>query len=238
MRYLFISIALLAVCSSRAQMKGSEIPGFLQRIPPLPATVDEAYNLVYPKTKKPPYQSYSDSLKAAINILAIEAGGKSYLLMAMADRLAEDNRKFDRVHIQLPVDKELENQIQELNNRFFRETEDFGRSIGNTYDSINKLNYPAMKRAALQLELYRKKLPGYVKKVQQILVETNAYMNKKGYNAVLDNHNINHQYYTQLLEVRGLMYDRIDKLLQQVVATWMYSADMVNICKKHPESCE
>lgn len=238
MRYLFISLALLTVCSSKAQMKGSEIPGFFQRMPPLPATVDEAYKLVYPKTKRPPYQPYSDSLKATINAMAIEAGGKSYLLMAMADRLAEDNRKFDRVHIQLPVDKELENNMRELNNRFFRETGDFGRSIGNAYDSINKLNYPAMKRAALQLELYRKEFPGYCKKVQQILVVTNAYMNKKGYNTVLDRHDTSNKYYIQLLEVRALMYDRIEKVLQQVVATWVYSADMADMCKKHPGSCE
>ena len=60
---------LLFWTTAKAQvtMKGAEIPNFLERMPSLPATVDEAYKTIYPKTKKPPYQQYSDTLKAALN---------------------------------------------------------------------------------------------------------------------------------------------------------------------------
>jgi hypothetical protein len=241
MRYLFGYIALLlfwTTANAQITMKGAEIPGFLERMPSLPGTVDEAYKTIYPKTKKPPYQQYSDTLKAAINALALEASGKSYLLMTMADRTKQDDRKFDRIHHQLPTDKDLENKMRDINSSFFREVDELGRSLGNAFDSINKLNYPAIYRAALQLELYRKEISHHIRKVKQILIETNTYMNKRGYNAVLDNHDTTNKYYIQLLEVRGLMYDRIQKIVQQVAATWIYSADMADICKKHPDSCK
>jgi hypothetical protein len=241
MRYLFGCITFILLCTTvhaQITMKGSEIPGFLDKMPPLPTTVDEAYKAMYPKTKKPPYQSYSDSLKAAIKALALEAAGKSYLLMAMADRLEQDNRKFDRVHIELPTDKELENKMRDINSFYFREADNLSHTLGNTLDSINKLNYAAIDRTSLQLEIYRKQIALHIRKVKQLLNETNTYMNKRGYNAVLDNHDTSNKYYIQLLEVRGLMYDRIQKTLQQVTATWTYSADMADICKKHPESCK
>jgi hypothetical protein len=219
-------------------MKGTEIPAFLERMPALPVTVDEAYNAMYPKTKKPPYQLYNDSLKAAIRSLAIEAGGKSYLLMTMADRVQQDDRKFDRIHNQLPTDKELENKMSNLNSSYFREADNLGRALGNALDSIYRLSYPAIDRTALQLNIYRKEIARHIRKVKQLLVETNTYMNKRGYTIVLDNHDTANKYYIQLLEVRGLMYDRIQKVLQQVTATWAYAADMADICKKHPESCK
>lgn len=241
MRYLFCCMALLlfwGTANTQVTMKAGEIPHFLERMPSLPATVDDAYRAIYPKTRKPPYQQYNDTLNAAINTLAAEAAGKSYLLMTMADRTKQDDKKFDRVHNQLPVDKDLENRMRDINNAFFSLTDEWVRSIGNAYDSINKLNYPAIDRAALHLQLYRKEVWHYIKKVKQILDETNAYMNKRGFNAVLDNHDTTNKYYIQLLEVRGLMYDRIQKVLQHVTATWIYSADMVDICKKYPGSCK
>lgn len=241
MRSIFSCIALVllfATGNAQSTMKGAEIPGFLERMPALPASVDEAYKAMYPKTKKPPYQPYSDSLNAIIKAMAIEAGGKSYLLMAMSDRFRQDDRKFDRIHNELPTDKELENKMRDLNSSYFREADNLNRALGNVLDSITKLNYQAVDRTALQLEIYRKEIARHIRKVKQILVETNAYMNKRGYNAVLDNHDTSHKYYIQLLEVRGLMYDRIQKTLLQVTATWVYTADMVDICKKHPESCK
>ncbi|HEY8897884.1 MAG TPA: hypothetical protein VIM79_23830 [Niastella sp.] len=241
MRFItgFIAFILFATTGhTQITMKGSEIPAFLDKMPRLPATVDEAYKALYPKTKKPPYQAYSDSLKAAIKALALEAAGKSYLLMAMADRLEQDNRKFDRIHNELPTDKELENKMHDINSSYFREADDLNRALGNALDSINKLNYAAIDRTLLQLEIYRKQIPLHIRKVKQLLNETNTYMNKRGYNTVLDNHDTSNKYYIQLLEVRGLMYDRIQKTLLQVTATWKYSADMADICKKHPESCK
>lgn len=241
MRSIFSCIALVlffATGNAQITMKGAEIPGFLERMPALPASVDEAYKAMYPKTKKPPYQPYSDSLNAIIKAMAIEAAGKSYLLMAMTDRLQQDNRKFDRVHNELPTDKELENKIRDINSSYFREANNLSRALGNVLDSINKLNYPAVDRTALQLEIYRKEIARHIIKVKQILVETNTYMNKRGFNTILDNHDTSNKYYIQLLEVRGLMYDRIQKTLQQVTATWIYTADLVDICKKHPESCK
>lgn len=241
MRFIAGCIAcILFSTTGHAQitMKGSEIPGFLDKMPSLPVSVDEAYKALYPKTKKPPYQPYIDSLNGAIKTLALEAAGKSYLLMAMADRIQQDDRRFDRIHNQLPTDKELENKLREINSSYFREAENLSRTLGNALDSINKLNYPAVERTSLQLELYRKQIALHIRKVKQLLNETNTYMNKRGYNAVLDNHDTSNKYYIQLLEVRGLMYDRIQKTLQQVTATWTYSADMADICKKHPESCK
>jgi hypothetical protein len=241
MRFITGCIAfILFFTTGHAQItiKGSEIPAFLDKIPPLPATVDEAYKALYPKTKKPPYQAYSDSLKAAIKALALEAAGKSYLLMAMADRFQQDDRRFDRIHNELPTDKELENKMREINSSYFREADNLSRALGNALDSVNKLNYPAIDRTSLQLEIYRKQIALHIKKVKQLLNETNTYMNKRGYNTVLDNQDTSNKYYIQLLEVRGLMYDRIQKTLQQVTATWTYSADMADICKKHPESCK
>lgn len=219
-------------------MKGSDIPAFLDKMPPLPATVDEAYKALYPKTKKPPYQAYSDSLNAIIKAMALEAAGKSYLLMAMADRLEQDNRKFDRIHNELPTDKELENKMHDINSSYFREADNLSHALGNALDSIFKLNYPAIDRTSLQLEVYRKQIALHIKKVKQLLNETNTYMNKRGYNTVLDNHDTSNKYYIQLLEVRALMYDRIQKTLQQVTATWVYTADLADICKKHPDSCK
>lgn len=234
-----IAFILFAITGhAQITMKGSEIPGFLDKMPPLPTTVDEAYKALYPKTKKPPYQPYSDSLNAAIKALALEAAGKSYLLMAMADRLQQDNRKFDRVHNELPTDKELENKMHDINSSFFREADHLSHTLGNALDSINKLSYGAIDRTSIQLEVYRKQIALHIRKVKQLLNETNTYMNKRGYNAVLDNHDTSNKYYVQLLEVRGLMYDRIQKTLLHITATWMYAADMADICKKHPESCK
>ena len=241
MRFIIGSISfLLFFTTGHAQitMKGSEIPGFLDRMPPLPASIDEAYKALYPKTKKPPYQAYSDSLKATIKALALEAAGKSYLLMAMSDRFQQDDRKFDRIHNELPTDKELEKKMHDINSSYFREADNLSHALGNTLDSIIKLNYPAIDRTSIQLEIYRKQIALHIRKVKQLLNETNTYMNKRGYNAVLDNHETSNKYYIQLLEVRGLMYDRIEKTLQQVTATWVYSADMADICKKHPETCK
>lgn len=241
MRFITGCIAfILFATTGHAQitMKGSEIPGFLDKMPPLPASVDEAYKALYPKTKKPPYQAYSDSLKAVIKALALEAAGKSYLLMAMTDRFQQDGRRFDRIHNELPTDKELENKMRDINSSYFREADNLSHALGNALDSIIKLNYPAIDRTSIQLDVYRKQIAIHIKKVKQLLNETNTYMNKRGYNAVLDNHDTSNKYYIQLLEVRGLMYDRIEKTLQQVTATWTYSADMADICKKHPETCK
>lgn len=241
MKYVFVGVALLlswTTATAQVSIKGDQIPAFFERMPSLPSTLDEAYKAMYPKSKKPPYQRYQDSLAAAINTLAVEAAGKSYLLMAMADRMRQDNNKFDRIHNQLPSDKDLENRMNAINSSFFTESNAWTRNLGNAYDSISKLNYPSIERAGLHLQLYQKEMVHYLKKVKQILLETNAYMNKRGFNAILDNHDSSNKYYIQLLEVRGLMYDRIQKVLQQVTATWIYAADMVDICKRYPDSCK
>ncbi|OQP54494.1 hypothetical protein A4H97_21185 [Niastella yeongjuensis] len=198
-----MSIAYTAKCQS-----AFDIFKYVDQLPPVTGNVNEAWQQCYPKGKHTPYQQYEAVLDAQINALADRSNHQSLLLSMLSGRYEMEGRRVDFTKIVIAEDPELKKKQTEQSRVFFNIVDDYGR-LTSGIDSIRKLEEDYGVQAEKMLRIYQQAVPVFVKKLRLFIKEMNDLMNKKGYNTVLDNQVQTHKYYVQLLEVRGLLLDRI-----------------------------
>ncbi len=120
---------------------------------------------------------------------------------------------------------ELKKKQGEQSRVFFNVVDDCGR-LTSGIDSILKLGEGYGEQAEKMLRVYQQAAPVFIKKLKLFIKEMNDLMNKKGYNTVLDNQENTHKYYIQLLEVRGLLLDRIKQANRMIGGSVGYVATL------------
>ncbi|OQP61770.1 hypothetical protein A3860_31400 [Niastella vici] len=222
-----ITGALLLFYISNAQSPAFDIMQLMEKQPPVSATVTEAYGQFYPKGKKSVYQQYESSVQAQINLLADESQHQSAVLSMLAGRFDQERKRYDDfIKVVIAEEPELKKKQQAATTDYFYELDNFQRVINNALDSIVKSETDYGIQAEKILKAYQRILPGFVKKAKGVIGGMNEYLNKKGYNAVLNKQDKTHKYYIQLLEVRGLWLEKIREINKLTESGAKYAADM------------
>jgi hypothetical protein len=233
--FCLIVFLIMLIPAGKAQ---TDIATYIDRLPTVAANVHEAWQQFYPKGKKTVYQQADDLIMAQINALANESNHKSRLLSMLAERYDNEGQRIDFSKVTINKDKELDNKLKEANEVYFYELDNFQRAVGLVLDSVRNKNEPAMIRAQHELEIMQKHLPVFIKKLRRLISQVTTYMDKKGYHAVLVNHQAGHPYYIQLLEVRGLLLSRLRDLNKMAEGASQMAATIADSCKKYPDSCK
>jgi len=238
MKKVFVALTLLIAAAGNSQEPlDTAINSYFNKIPAILPVMDSIYKYYAPSVTNTPCQRYRTELKKQVGLLADQSDHKSYLLSTLSDRYDYEGRRYDFTKVKNPADKALQATVENATAAFFRAIDDHNRAIGPRLDSIYK-NYKGVEMAKQQLELYRKVLPVLINNVKKILLEWNKTMNAKGYNKQLLTRNSSYPYYIQVLEARGLFYDRLLRLVEIEDGVMKSIASMIDICRKYPESCK
>jgi hypothetical protein len=238
MRKLFIVLTLfIAVTSHSQENLDTAINSYFTRLPAILPVVDSVYKYYAPAITNTPCQRYRTELKKQVGLLADQSDHKSYLLSTLSGRYDNEGRRYDFTKVKNATDKALQAAVDKATAAFFRAIDDYNRSIGPRLDSIYK-NFKGVDMAKPQLDIYRKEMAMLINTVKKILLEWNKTMNAKGYNKQLLTKNASYPYYIQVLEARGLFYDRVLRLLEMEDGAMKSIASMIDVCRKYPESCK
>lgn len=236
--FSLVLISSLLVSFAKAQKtKDTTIQGFFNRLPPFVNSIEEAYNIYFPKNKITPCKQYKTVLQAEMDKLADASDHKSMLLSMIAGRFEEERRRFNFMKVTISKNDDLRNAVDEMNIAFFKMQDDFLRSVGNRLDSVYKKAI-GFDIARGQLKIYREEMPGFIHKVNTLLLQLDKFMNEKGYNKAISDNNSSYPYYIQILEARGVMLERISMLVAQIDGVQASAASTVDICKRFPDSCK
>ena len=217
---------LLFFTTGNAQQPGFNIQQYLDQIPAVPASVNEAYRQFYPKGTRSVYKQYEATLQAQLEALADESKHRSGMLLILSGRYDREGRRIDFSKIVNAEDPGLTKKQTELCRVFLNEVDYFGRIANDPIDSIRQKGEAYAVQAEKMLRIYQQAVPVFIKRVSRLNNEMNELMNRKGYNKVLDNKVQTHKYYIQLLEVRAMMLDRIKQVNQIIDGACMYVAQM------------
>lgn len=239
MRYLSFSILFLllmaGVCKAQS---GSPVLAYFDKMPAVAANADEAYTMYFPKGKHPATEQYEGEIQEQVNLLVERSGHKSGLLSSLSKKYERDNEKYDFSKIQIARDKQLEEKIHYINTDFFSIIDSYNRSVNARLDSLRKKENSTILNAEKELQVQREELIQLIKKERVVITRMNDILISRGYNAVLDKGDASHPYYIQLLEIRGLMFDRMLKLNQMVHGANFGAATLRDYCKKNPADCK
>jgi hypothetical protein len=215
---------LLVFYTGKSQSTEFDIVKYVEQMPLVAGSANEAYQQFYPKGKHSVYQQFEATLQAQINALADESKHQSYLLSMLAGRIDQESRQYNFTKVVIAEDPELKKKRQEQIGVFFNIVDYYSRMTSWTIDSIRKKEESYAVQAEKMIGVYQQVAPVVVKKLKVLIKEMNDLMNKKGYNAVLNNKVTTHKYYIQLLEVRGLLLDRIKQINRMIDGSCGYVA--------------
>ncbi|MBO9203761.1 MULTISPECIES: hypothetical protein [Niastella] len=220
---LIIWMMLLAY-TAESQSTPFDILKYVDQLPPIAASASDAYQQSYPKGKRTPYQQYEAVLDAQINELTDLSKHQSGLLSYLSGRSDRESRIYDFGKMVKAEDLELKKKQEEQIHVFFNYIDDYNRATSWTIDSIRKNEENYGVQAAKMVRVYQQAAPVFVKKLRLLTKEMNDLLNKKGYNTILNNQVQTHKYYIQLLEVRGLLLDRIRQVCRMIGGSSDYVA--------------
>lgn len=186
--FLFVAIAVAIVNAQPALMTAPEIVQYIDKLPVKTAASIETKNKHMLSGKR------EEELQEQIDVLVEKSGHKSRTLSMLSKKYDYENDRYDFSKIIIKKDKDLDNKMQDINSIFFYEWDNYRRNAGVDPDSA------------------RKYFPVLVQKVKKQLQQLVEYMEKRKYNSVVENGETSHPYYLQLLEIRGIMLDRVIKL--------------------------
>jgi len=218
-----IACLLLLVFTGKSQ-SAFDIFKYVDQVPPVAANANEAWQQFYPKGKRTPFQQYEALLDAQINTLTDKSNHQSGLLSMLSGRYEVEGRRVDFTKIVIAEDVELKNKQVEQSRVFMDIVRDYSGATSWTIDSIRKNEENYGVQAEKMIRVYQQAAPVLIKKLRQQIKEMNELLNKKGYNAILDNQVQTHKFYIQLLEVRGLLLDRIKQVNRMIGGSVGYVA--------------
>lgn len=225
-------------CQSQQGLSSdTAIYSYFSRLPAVPSTIEDTYKLYAPGVKNNPCQQYRVELKKQLGLLADRSEHKSRLLSMLAGRYDDESERYDFTKINLAKDKALQAAVEKASTSFFSAIDNYNRIVKDRIDSISP-KYKGMELAKHQQEIYRKELGVLINTCKKLMLEVDKIMNAKGYNKQLLTQTSSAPYYIQLLEVRGLFFDRLMKLNDLVEGALAFVAAQVDNCKKYPELCK
>jgi hypothetical protein len=110
---------------------------------------------------------------------------------------------------------------------FFHDLDTYQRAINSVIDSIYKTPNPATAADAV-LNEYNKQISWLKNKTPDFYQDAIRYCQQKKYNDVLANHNADHPYFIQLLEMQAVIIDRMIIVSGQVEAANGFAAALIN----------
>jgi hypothetical protein len=239
MRWIFIVFFFqgVQVAAQQTAPVDTALFSLFDRLPKVGTSPDEIWKVYFPKAKTTPTMIFEKELQQQLNILEKESAGKSRLLAMLAGTYENRSSTKDYSKEKYDKDPQLDKALTECNSNFFGELDKYLRIVNAGIDSSFK-HATTAGRAPSILGVYNNALPGFTSKVRKELMTLQALMMRKGYSKELAKGNAAFKYYVQLLEVRGLMLDRILQLNRQVASANNMIGELVDYCRKSPESCQ
>jgi hypothetical protein len=233
---LLFSLSIVAGHAQETKID-TAVYSFFNKLPGLSATIEETYKTYAPSINNTACQQFRIEIKKQLALLAQQSYHKSRLLSMLAGKFDDESQRIDFSKTTIARDKTVQAAIDKANTSFFSSMDDYTRSVNNKMDSAYKQS-KGMELAKQQLEIYRTALPSLINTVKKSMAGIQKLLDDKGYNKQLIEQNTAHPYYIQLLEVRGLFFDRLLKLTEQIEGIQRSVASQVDICKKSPELCK
>ena len=174
-----------------------------------------------------PTTLFNQKAQAQIKELYNQSQSKSGLLLMMAlpDDYATNQIDFSKLNLER--DKVLDGKMKDADASFFSDLDTYRRTINNVIDSIYKTPDPSTAPDAV-LNGYNKQISWLQKKTPGFYQDAIKYCLQKKYNDVLVNHNTDHPYYIQLLEMQAVIIDRMIIVSDQVEAANGFAAALLN----------
>jgi len=219
-------------------LSGNKAYSYIDQIPALAANAQQAYDIYYPKGKKTIYKQFEDEVQAQINTLADKSAYQSSLLSMLAKRYDEDGKTHDFSKVTIAKDKGIQQLYTEANTHFHIELDHFVRAVNAQMDAVIKERLIGIPLAERMLAIHREHVPAFAAAVKKVLKKLDDAISAKGYGSVIEKNETSHPYYIQLLEIRGIMLDRVLQVYTQVNSSNIAAAMTVDACKKYPESCK
>ncbi|MGC4102082.1 hypothetical protein [Ferruginibacter sp.] len=237
----FLLLPAVLVCNClQAQQSNSvdtAFTSYFDRLPGVLTSAEEAWKLYTPKNSKPATKQYEAEIMVQLNILADHSDRKSYILSWYTDRLEKESKQYRHTDAKVQKDPVLEKAVKEAITDYFSMLDNYLRTVNYSIDTLFK-KYTGRTLAEKELQLYQKELPQLYSKTKAIFSKVHQMMRSKGYNTVLQQGNTQHPYYIQLLEARGQLLDKLRELNKQADAANATAAQLVEFCKKDPETCK
>lgn len=235
---LFSMLFNLPASAQTKVLSGNNIPAYIDQFPAIAANPQQAYEWYYPKGKKTACKQVEEELRGMINALADQAAHQSRLLSMLAQRYDKQTASLDYSKAAIVRDKKIDQLITDFNSSYFYEQDKFLRAVNAQMDMLSKAAITGIPLAEKQLAIYRDKLPAWSNTVKSQLKKLDDLLTAKGYNTIIDKKDSTHPNYVQLLEVRGLMLDRLLQLLLQTDGVNGMAAGTVDICRTYPDACK
>ncbi|GAB2821646.1 hypothetical protein GCM10027043_23040 [Ferruginibacter profundus] len=155
----------------------------------------------------------------------------------IADKYSEESSRYDFSKVKIEKDAALEAALTKMNAAFFSEKDNYLGLVNAASDSAyQQLHGQAL--AAQLLSIYRQQLPVWIAGTKEQFIAINNLIISKGYAKVLADNNTSHPYFIQLLELKGLMLDRLLMFSRMVEGANQLVASLIDNCKKDPGSCK
>ena len=215
---------------------GNSVPAYIDQLPNLPATPQEAYTIYYPKGKKTIYSQYETAINNMLNDLAGRSNHQSRILSMLSGRYESESQRYDFSKVQIKRDPALEQALHQFTTDFYARLDDYLRAVSRATDSLRTGNQ--IVNAEKELALYHEQLPPFKAIVKILLSQLDNTMRAKGYNAVLEKSDTTNPFFIQMLEARGLMLEKIKMLLQQIDGASQSATSMEDYCRKNPGECK
>jgi hypothetical protein len=196
------------------------------KLPRIVSSVEEAGQEYFPKNKMNNCRRHQQEIQQQINKLYGASNHQSRLLSMLAGKYDDESEHYDFTKIKLTKDPVLNTAVTNANTAFFSVVDDYTRKVGSRVDSAQK-QYTGKELAKRLLDIYQYEFSILVSRVKNQWKEINKLMLTKGYNKLLAAGKTDSPYFIQLLEVRGILYDRLLKLNQQVEIANNRVAEMV-----------
>jgi uncharacterized protein YdbL (DUF1318 family) len=235
-RILSVLAVLVTIAAGAQSGIDTSYTNSFKNFPPLAKEAKEAYHSYYPTGKVSPQRQYLEGLKKHAALLSRAADHKSRLLSMIAGTYDQEDQQVDFSKVVISKDKELASLVTQANTAFFDAIERASRQSGASMDSAAGLKGMAL--AERQLADARRQLPELVALVQKQWLPVMQLMRRKGYDKVLAEGKTTHPYFIQLLEVKGLILDKLIKLAQQADILQQSVARQVAYCQDHPQECQ
>lgn len=238
----YLSLAAIAFVLSAFAIANRLSDPVLQQLldsrPAIFSTVDSAYACFYPKGRKNRYDIYKQDILNKQKEWYELSGKKSRLLAMMAGIYESEGRKRDFSKLESKRDKEMDELWREVNGRCLDAIQIFNSGYLRWLTTAAPEGKPVKQYQQEMIDDLRINYDKMAMALRDCFQQMEQYWKKKGYVKVLAAQDSSYVYYVHILEMRGLMADKLTVLSDLAASVGRAAADKIEYCRKFPEECK
>lgn len=238
----YLSLAAIAFVLSAFAITNKLADPALQELwegrPIIFGTVDSAYACFYPRPGKNRYDMYKQHLLDKQKEWYELSGRKSLLLAMLAGIYESEGKKRDFTKYDFKRDKEMDQLWREINGRCQYAIDRFNDGYLRWLTTAAPTGKPVKLQQQEMMDDLRVNHEKMALTLRDRFQQMEQYWKKKGYDKVLTRQDSSHPYYMQIMEMRGLLADKLVVLSDLALSVGRAAADRIEYCRKFPEECK